>query len=70
MRWTRELFGALSPHFRGVYVNNLGEEGGDRVRDAYGSNYGRLASVKAVYDPDDVFRLNQNIRPGGRGAEE
>ena len=65
VRWTRELFGAMSPHFRGVYVNNLGEEESDRVRDAYGSNYDRLASVKAVYDPDNIFRLNQNIRPGG-----
>jgi FAD/FMN-containing dehydrogenase len=68
VRWTRELFDAMSPHFRGVYVNNLGEEGTDRVRDAYGSNYDRLVGVKAAYDPDNVFRLNQNIRPGGRGA--
>jgi FAD/FMN-containing dehydrogenase len=63
--WTRELFDAMSPHFRGVYVNNLGEEGSDRVRDAYGINYDRLADIKAAYDPDNVFRLNQNIRPAG-----
>ena len=63
VRWTRELFDAMSPHFRGVYVNNLGEEGSDRVRDAYGINYERLAAIKAAYDPDNVFRLNQNIRP-------
>jgi FAD/FMN-containing dehydrogenase len=68
MRWTRELFDAMSPHFRGVYVNNLGEEGSDRVRDAYGINYHRLADVKAAYDPDNLFRLNQNIRPAGEGA--
>jgi len=67
--WTRELFDAMSPHFRGVYVNNLGEEGSDRVQDAYGVNYDRLAGIKAAYDPDNVFRLNQNIRPArGRGA--
>jgi hypothetical protein len=66
MRWTRELFDAMSPHFRGVYVNDLGEEGSDRVRDAYGVNYNRLADIKAAYDPDNVFRLNQNIRPAGR----
>jgi FAD/FMN-containing dehydrogenase len=64
--WTRELFDAMSPHFRGVYVNNLGEEGSDRVQDAYGANYDRLAGVKAAYDPGNVFRLNQNIRPEGR----
>jgi FAD/FMN-containing dehydrogenase len=64
--WTRELFDAMSPHFRGVYVNNLGEEGSDRVQDAYGVNYDRLAGIKAAYDPDNVFRLNQNIRPAGR----
>ena len=53
----------------GVYVNNLGEEGSNRVRDAYGTNYGRLASIKAAYDPDNLFRLNQNIQPAGaRGA--
>jgi FAD/FMN-containing dehydrogenase len=63
VRWTRELFDAMSPHFRGVYVNNLGEEGSDRVRDAYGVNYKRLAAIKAACDPDNVFRLNQNIRP-------
>ena len=68
VRWTRELFDAMSPHFRGVYVNNLGEEGSDRVRDAYGSNYDRLADIKAAYDPDNVLRLNQNIRPAGGGA--
>jgi FAD/FMN-containing dehydrogenase len=69
MRWTRELFDAISPHFRGVYVNNLGEEGTDRVRDAYGINYDRLADIKAAYDPDNVFRLNQNIRPAGGEPE-
>ena len=69
MTWTRELFDAMSPYFHGVYVNNLGEEGSNRVQDAYGVNYGRLASIKAAYDPDNLFRLNQNIQPAGaRGA--
>jgi FAD/FMN-containing dehydrogenase len=63
--WTRELSDALAPHSRGVYVNNLGEEGTGRVQDAYGANYDRLAGIKAVYDPGNVFRLNQNIRPAG-----
>ena len=70
MRWTREVFDAMSPHFRGVYVNNLGEEGSDRVRDAYGINYDRLADIKAAYDPDNVFRLNRNIRPRAEGQRD
>jgi hypothetical protein len=45
------------------YVNNLGEEGEDRVRAAYGENYGRLVSLKDRYDPSNFFRLNANIRP-------
>jgi FAD/FMN-containing dehydrogenase len=65
IRWTRELFDAMSPHFHGVYVNNLGEEGSNRVQDAYGINYDRLASIKAAYDPGNLFRLNQNIQPAG-----
>jgi FAD/FMN-containing dehydrogenase len=47
------------------YVNNLGEEGEDRVRAAYGGNYDRLVALKTEYDPDNFFRLNANIRPGG-----
>ncbi len=46
-----------------VYVNNLGDEGEGRVRAAYGSNYQRLVTLKKKYDPTNVFRLNQNIRP-------
>jgi FAD/FMN-containing dehydrogenase len=63
IRWTRELSDALAPVSRGVYVNNLGDEGNGRVHDAYGANYDRLAAIKAAYDPDNVFRLNQNIQP-------
>jgi FAD/FMN-containing dehydrogenase len=46
-----------------VYVNNLGDEGDDRVKAAYGENYDRLVTLKHKYDPDNLFRLNQNIRP-------
>jgi hypothetical protein len=54
----------MQPHLQdAVYVNNLGVEGPDRVRAAYGSNYARLAEVKRRYDSANVFRLNQNIAP-------
>jgi hypothetical protein len=68
--WAREVWGALQPcSSGGVYVNFLGEEGADRVRAAYGeAKYARLAELKARYDPENVFRVNQNIAPAsGRG---
>jgi FAD/FMN-containing dehydrogenase len=63
--WVRENWQAIQPFVRGgVYVNELGDdEGDDRVRQAYGPNYTRLAEIKARYDPDNLFRLNANIRP-------
>lgn len=62
--WAREAFDAMRPHLEdSVYVNNLGVEGADRVRAAYGSNYPRLAELKRRYDPSNVFRLNQNVAP-------
>jgi FAD/FMN-containing dehydrogenase len=63
--WAREYFDALQPHAGGrVYVNFLGEEGGTRVRQAYGArNYERLVELKRAYDPTNLFRLNQNIEP-------
>jgi FAD/FMN-containing dehydrogenase len=62
--WARTFFAALQPHATGgVYVNFLTNEGEERVRAAYGANYERLAAIKARYDPDNLFRANQNIRP-------
>jgi FAD/FMN-containing dehydrogenase len=62
--WVRGLAEAVKPFERGVYVNFLMEEGQDRVRDAYGpEKFERLAALKAKYDPDNFFRLNQNIPP-------
>lgn len=64
VRWARELWSALRPYSTGgVYANNLGDEGEDRVRAAYGENHARLVELKNRYDPTNFFRLNQNIRP-------
>src|ERR687893_2316288 len=64
VEWTHSFFEAMEPFFEeGVYVNNLGEEGEDRVREAYGENYGRLVALKDKYDPTNFFRLNQNVMP-------
>ena len=62
--WARAAFDALRPHLEdAVYVNNLGAEGPERVRSAYGPNHARLAALKRTYDPANVFRLNQNVPP-------
>ena len=66
--WVRRMFEATQSFATGVYVNFLGEEGGERVRAAYGrEKYERLARIKAKYDPENFLRLNQNIRPSGNG---
>lgn len=62
IRWTRECHAALAPHLeRAVYVNDLGADEADRVREAYGAAYERLAAIKRAYDPDNFFRSNQNV---------
>ncbi|MEI6668690.1 MAG: FAD-binding oxidoreductase [Acidobacteriota bacterium] len=62
--WARLLFQAAAPFATGgVYVNFLTQEEQGRVKAAYGSNYDRLAALKKKYDPDNVFRVNQNITP-------
>ncbi len=62
--WARDLFRATAPLATGsVYVNFMTEEEQDRVRAAYGNNYGRLAELKKQYDPSNLFRMNQNIAP-------
>jgi hypothetical protein len=64
VRWTRELFEAMQPFVgKGVYVSNLGEEEGDRVKEAYGEHYERLVALKDRYNPTNLFRLNQNVKP-------
>jgi FAD/FMN-containing dehydrogenase len=62
--WLSDFAKALYQGDSGAYVNFLGDEGEARVHDAYpGSTWERLASIKARYDPDNLFRLNQNIPP-------
>jgi hypothetical protein len=62
--WAVGYWEALHPYSAGgAYVNFMMEEGQERVQATYGPNYARLAKVKAAYDPDNVFRVNQNIRP-------
>jgi FAD/FMN-containing dehydrogenase len=62
--WAREFFQASAPYASaGAYVNFMTEEEGDRVAAAYGANYERLMQVKKEYDPENVFHLNQNIKP-------
>ena len=46
-------------------MNFMMDEGQDRVRATYGANYDRLAEIKAIYDPTNLFRINQNIQPAG-----
>jgi len=62
--WVRDFWSALRPWHEGVYVNFLGDEGVERVRQSYGSKkYDRLQALKRAYDPDNFFRINQNIPP-------
>ena len=62
--WVRDFWSALEPHHTSVYVNFLMEEGADRIREAYGpAKLARLQALKRRYDPDNRFRLNQNIPP-------
>jgi FAD/FMN-containing dehydrogenase len=63
-QWSVDYWEALHPYSAGGgYVNFLMEEGQDRIRATYGENYDRLAQIKAKYDPDNFFHVNQNIIP-------
>jgi FAD/FMN-containing dehydrogenase len=63
--WTKSYYDALHPYSAGgAYVNFLmGDEGEDRVKKTYGDNYERLVAIKNKYDPGNLFRVNQNIKP-------
>lgn len=62
--WAREFFESSAPYASGtVYVNFMTKDEVDRIAAAYGSNYDRLVQIKRKYDPENVFHLNQNIKP-------
>ena len=67
--WVRTFWSALEPYHAGAYVNFLMDEGEGRVREAYGAQkYDRLKALKRRWDPENLFRLNQNISPAARAA--
>ena len=66
IRWTKDYHDALRPYSAaGAYVNFMMDEGEDRVKATYGDNYQRLVAIKNKYDPQNLFRVNQNIKPSG-----
>ena len=73
IHWARDFWQAILPHFsHRVYINYvpvLGGEGEEKIREGYGEHYDRLLALKRKYDPQNVFRLNQNINPAEQQAE-
>jgi FAD/FMN-containing dehydrogenase len=62
--WAREFYNATRPYASSTaYVNFLPDEDGERLSSTYGGNYAKLREIKAKYDPDNAFRVNQNIKP-------
>ena len=67
-RWVRDYYAAIHPHSgsEGGYINFMSGDDDHRAADNYGANYERLSAVKASYDPDNLFHVNQNIAPAKR----
>ncbi len=62
--WTKDYYDAIHPYSAGgAYINFMMDEGEDRVKASYGYNYDRLVKIKSKYDPNNLFRVNQNIKP-------
>jgi FAD/FMN-containing dehydrogenase len=69
--WVSDFAAVLSQRDAGAYVNFLGDDGQARLRQAYpGRTWDRLTAVKARYDPDNLFRLNQNIPPATQKPQQ
>ena len=63
-KWTKDYYDAIHPYSAGgAYINFMMDEGEDRVKASYGENYDRLVKIKSKYDPKNLFRVNQNIKP-------
>jgi FAD/FMN-containing dehydrogenase len=63
-QWTKDYYDAIHPYSAGgAYINFMMDEGEDRVKASYGDNYDRLVKIKTKYDPNNLFRVNQNIKP-------
>jgi len=64
IKWVRDLAEALRPYAEaGGYINFMDADDQGRITDNYGGNYSRLAQIKAKYDPNNLFHVNQNIKP-------
>ena len=64
INWARDYWNAHHPYSAGgAYINFMMDEGEDRIKATYGDNYKKLTEIKAKYDPDNLFRVNQNIKP-------
>jgi FAD/FMN-containing dehydrogenase len=71
VQWARNYWDAVHPHAApGAYVNFMMEEGPARIEATYGENYAQLRQVKARYDPNNLFRVNQNIEPATAAAAD
>lgn len=63
LQWTREFWTAIEPLSKGVYVNHLDSDDSAKIKNAYGENFEKLKTIKKKYDPDNFFRMNNNILP-------
>ena len=68
--WAKDYWNALHPYSSGgAYINFMMEEGEERIKATYGDNYKKLVEIKTKYDPQNLFRVNQNIRPVKKEVE-
>ncbi|MEO8149525.1 MAG: FAD-binding oxidoreductase [Bacteroidia bacterium] len=69
-KWTKDYYDALHPYsMGGAYINFMMDEGVDRIKATYGKNYERMVKIKNKYDPSNLFRVNQNIKPVAATAD-